>query len=103
MQLNFTKPAGLLLAPDGPIRGRCPAFSWSHATCSSVGSNILTANPTNGIKITQNIDPSSLGWAVEKSKLFICKEPLKGAGVDIFIVEIFILHMKNHCRSLFCI
>ena len=90
---TITKSTGLLFAPDG-LTSRCSAFVSSLTTFSSVGSNILAADPSD--RITGDIDPSFLRWTEEQSQFFICNELVKDTGINIVIVKIFILHMNNH-------
>ena len=61
---------------------------------SSVGSRIITTHPSNGI--TVHIDHPFLGWTVEPMETLVCKEPIKVMSINIVILEILVLHMKNH-------
>ena len=61
---------------------------------SSVESRIMATSTPDGAE--GNIDPLPLGWPEELPDALSCKKPIKGTSIDIIIVEIFILHMKNH-------
>ena len=61
---------------------------------SSVGSRIITTHPSNGI--TVHIDPTFIGWTIEPLKPLTCKEPIKDTSINIVMLGILVLHMKNH-------
>ena len=54
----------------------------------------MAAIPSNGIK--RNIVPPLLGWTVELPDALALKKSVEVESIDIVIVEIFVLHMKNH-------
>ena len=61
---------------------------------SSVESRIMATSTPDGA--VGNIDPPPLGRPEELPDALSCKKPIKCGSIDIVIVEIFILHMKNH-------
>jgi hypothetical protein len=54
----------------------------------------MATHTPDGIK--ENINPPLLGRPEELPDALSCKKPIKCGSIDIVIVEIFILHMKNH-------
>jgi hypothetical protein len=63
----------------------------------SVDSLVTATHTPDGIK--GNINPPFLGGPVELPDALTRQEPVKGAGINEIMLEIIVLHMKNHCIS----
>ena len=68
---------------------------------SSIGSRIIATLSSNGA--TVHTDPTFLGWTAEPMETLVCKKLIKGASIDKVILEIPVLHMKNHFMPSLCI
>ena len=61
---------------------------------SSVRSRVVSTQASD--RITVDVDPLLLGWAIELSEALASKQPIKCRSINNTIMVILVLHMNQH-------